>query len=53
MSIATRIGATNDPAADSIMSRCSGQSTITTGASSGCSAVSLARRVRQPVSAVG
>ena len=31
MSIATRIGATNDAAAASIMSRCSGESTITTG----------------------
>ena len=53
MSIATRIGATNDEAQSSIMSRCSGQSTITTGASSGWAAVSRARRVIAAVSALG
>jgi hypothetical protein len=53
MSIATRTGATKVPAASSIRSRCSGLSTITTGASSGSSAVMRARRVRQARSVVG
>ena len=53
MSIATRIGAMNELAASSIRSRCSVQSTINTGASSGSSEVTRARRVRQARSVVG
>jgi hypothetical protein len=53
MSIATRIGATNEVATSSIRSRCSTESTITTGASSGSSEVICASRVRDARSAVG
>lgn len=53
MSIATRTGATKEVADSSIRSSCSALSTITTGASSGCSAVIRASRVRPAASAVG